>query len=132
MDAGLLVVVAAIGFFVLVPLWFAWLSTDSRRWGRVERVLGREPSGDPSELWGVWAGMSAANLASAAFRVLVPGSSGGSRWSALVWLFGGLLNAVVAGVLYRRRRRERGGSAGAEVQHGPEAGGPGAGGVGRH
>jgi hypothetical protein len=132
MDAGLAVVLAAIGFFVLVPLWLAWLSTDSRRWGRVERVLGREPSGDPSELWGVWAGLSAANLASAAFRFLVPGSSGGSRWSALVWLIGGLLNAVVAGVLYRRRRRGRAGSADAEVQHGPEAGGPGAGGVGRH
>jgi hypothetical protein len=130
MDAGLLVVLAAIGFFLVLPLWFAWLSTDSRRWGRVERVLGREPSGDPSELWGVWAGMSAANLASAAFRFLVPGSSG--RWSGLVWLLGGLLNAVVAGVLYRRRRHRRGGSAGAQVQHGPEAGGPGAGGGGGH
>jgi hypothetical protein len=132
MDAGLLVVLAAVGFFVLVPLWFAWLSLDSRRWGRVERVLGREPSGDPSELWGVWAGMSAANLASAALRLLVPGSFGGSRWSGLVWLLGGLLNAVVAGVLYRRRRTVRGGSAGAQVQHGPEAGGPGAGGGGGH
>jgi hypothetical protein len=132
MDAGLLVVLAAVGFFVLVPLWFAWLSTDSRRWDRVQRVLGREPSRDPSELWGVWAGMSAANLAIAALRLLLPGSFGGSRWSGLVWLLGGLLNAVVAGVLYRRRRRVRGGSVGAQVEHGPEAGGPGAGGGGGH
>jgi hypothetical protein len=132
MDAGLLVVLAVIGFFLLVPLWLAWLSTDSRRWARLERAIGREPSGDPNEQWGVWAGLSAMNLLAGAIRLLDGRTSGRPPWSALIWLLGGLLNAVVAGVLYRRRRRDRhqASSAGAQVQDGPESGRPGAGGGG--
>jgi hypothetical protein len=53
MDAGLMVVLAVLGAFLLVPLAFAWLSTNPRRWARVERVLGREPGG--SERWARWA-----------------------------------------------------------------------------
>jgi hypothetical protein len=53
MDAGVVVVLAVLGVFLLVPLVFAWVSTDSRRWGRVEAVLGREPRG--SERWARWA-----------------------------------------------------------------------------
>jgi hypothetical protein len=133
-DAELVVVLAVIGFFLLVPLWLAWLSTDSRRWARLERAIGREPSGDPNEQWGVWAGLSAMNFLTAALHLLPGGPFGRLRWSGLIWLVGGLLNAMVAGVLYRRRRRgrQRAGSAGAQVQDGPEAGRPGAGGGGRH
>jgi hypothetical protein len=132
MDAGLAVVLAAIGFFVLVPLWFAWLSTDSRRWGRVERVLGREPSGRGS--MGAFAGMSAAYVVVGAVRLLAPGPPGRQRWPGLIWLLTGLLLGVNAGILYRRQRRDRwrAGSGGAQIEGGPEAGGPGAGGVGRH
>jgi hypothetical protein len=132
MDAGLLLVLAAIGFFVLVPLWFAWLSTNSRRWGRVERVLGREPSGRGA--MGAFAGLSAVYVALGAFRLLAPGPPGSPRWLGLLWVLTGLLFGVNAGVLYRRQRRDRrrAGSAATQVQHGPVAGGPGAGGVGRH
>jgi hypothetical protein len=132
MDTGLVAVLAAIGFFVLVPLWFAWLSLDSRRWGRVERVLGREPSGRGA--MGGFAGMSAVYVVVGAFRLLAPGPTEGPRWPGLIWLLTGLLFGVHAGVLYRRQRRDhrRAGSAGAEVQHGPEAGGPGAGRGGGH
>ena len=46
MDAGLVVVLAVSGVFLLVPLVFAWVSTDPRRWARVEGVLGRDlPTG---------------------------------------------------------------------------------------
>ena len=38
MGAGLVVVLVVTGLFVLLPLWFAWLSMDSRRWQRVERI----------------------------------------------------------------------------------------------
>jgi hypothetical protein len=129
MDAGLLVVLAAVGVFMVLPLWFAWLSTDSRRWGRVQRVLGREPSGrDRGGLVGVWAGLSAAYLVNGAFHLL----AGRPRWHALLWLLGGLLFAVMAGVLHWRRPRERAASTAAQVEGGPEAGRPGAGGGGGH
>ena len=45
MDAGLVVVSEVLGVFLLVPLVFAWVSTNPRRWARVEGVLGREPKG---------------------------------------------------------------------------------------
>ena len=35
MSLGVVVVVTAIGFFVLAPLVLAWVSTDPARWGRV-------------------------------------------------------------------------------------------------
>src|SRR5918994_7339654 len=43
MDAGLVVVLAVVGVFLLVPLPFAWVSTNPRRWGRGQRGLGRGP-----------------------------------------------------------------------------------------
>jgi hypothetical protein len=60
MGVGLVVVLVVTGLLVLLPLWFAWLSMDSRRWQRVERILGREPSGKepPRWLWWVWIGLS--------------------------------------------------------------------------
>ena len=47
MDAGLMVVLALLGAVVLVPLALAWVSTNPRRWSRVEGVLGREPKTRP-------------------------------------------------------------------------------------
>jgi hypothetical protein len=134
MDGGVLVVLTVIGFFLLAPLWLAWLSTDSRRWARLERAIGREPSGDLNEQWGVWAGLSAMNLFTASLHLLPGSPFGRLRWSGLIWLVGGLLNAAVAGVLYRRRRRDRqrAASARAQVPDGPEAGRSGPIGGGRH
>jgi hypothetical protein len=46
MDVGLVVVLAVLGAFLLVSLAFAWVSTNPRRWARVEGVLGRDlPTG---------------------------------------------------------------------------------------
>ena len=49
MDAGLVAVLAVTGLVLLVPLALAWVSTNPRRWARVEGVLGREWRG--SERW---------------------------------------------------------------------------------
>jgi hypothetical protein len=67
MDAGLVVVLAVTGAFLLVPLVFAWVSTDPRRWARVEGVLGREPPQG----------------------VLSP------RWTVALWLVGGAAYAAI-------------------------------------
>jgi hypothetical protein len=81
------------GLFVLLPLWFAWLSMDSRRWQRVERILGREPSREPRRwVWWAWTGLSAAYVVS-----------------------GSLL--IASG---RERERAGPGSPGAKVERGPE------------
>jgi hypothetical protein len=44
---------------------------DSRRWHRVERILGREPSGKepPRWPWWVWIGLSAAYVVLGVLRV---------------------------------------------------------------
>jgi hypothetical protein len=67
MGRGSLVVLVVTGLFVLLPLWFAWLSMDSRRWQQVERILGRElPDKEPPRwLWSMWAGFGAASWSSA-------------------------------------------------------------------
>jgi hypothetical protein len=117
MGTGLVVVLVVTGLFVLLPLWFAWLSMDSRRWQRVERILGREPSGKepPRWLWWAWIGLSVAYVVVGVLRV----ASGPARFLGVVWLFQGLVWGVLAGSFYRhwRRKRERAspGSAGAQV-----------------
>lgn len=40
MRSGLVVVLAVTGFVLVLPFWFAWLSSNPRRWRPVERVLG--------------------------------------------------------------------------------------------
>jgi hypothetical protein len=118
MGTGLVVVLVVTGLFVLLPLWFAWLSMDSRRWQRVERILGREPSGKqpPRWLWWVWIGLSVAYVVLGVLRV----ASGPARFLGVVWLFQGLVWGVLAGSFYRywRRERERAspGATGAQVE----------------
>ena len=117
MGAGLVVVLVVTGLFVLLPLWFAWLSMDSRRWQRVERILGREPSGKERRwVWWAWIGISAAYVVIGALRV----ASGRERFIGVVWLFQGVAFGVLAGSFYLRWRREREraspGATGAQVE----------------
>jgi hypothetical protein len=127
MDAGLVVVLAVLGAFLMVPLGFAWVSTNPRRWGRVEGVLGREPRGSERLArwaWAVRVGIGATYLVMGIVQV--------RRGQALVgWAFavlGSLQFALgAAGFLLRARvRRER--SVQPQIQDRPEAGGPGPGG----
>jgi|Tabmets5t2r1_1033131.scaffolds.fasta_scaffold94268_2 hypothetical protein len=129
MDAGLIVVVAAIGFFVLAPLVLAWVSTDPARWGRVEAVLGREPRG--SERAARWA-LRFWLVAGAGYLVLGVVQArtrerDGPPWLSL--LLGGsyLLNGGLQYRMYRRMRR-RTASAETQVEDRAEPGGPAAGG----
>ena len=90
---------------------------DSRRWQRVERILGREPSGkEPRWVWWAWIGLSAAYVVIGALRV----ASGRERFIGVVWLFQGVVCGVLAGSFYRRWRREREraspGATGAQVE----------------
>ena len=127
MDAGLVVVLAVLGAFLLVPLGFAWVSTDPRRWARVEGVLGREPRG--SERWARWAlgfrvGIGAIYLVMGIVQLR-------SGRSLIGWVFaviGSLQVALgAAGYLLRARvRRER--SVESQVQDRAEPGRPGPGG----
>ena len=52
MNSGLVVALAVTSLVLLVPLAFAWVSTDPRRWARVEGVLGREPRREVR--WAPW------------------------------------------------------------------------------
>jgi hypothetical protein len=130
MGTGLVVVLVVTGLFALLPLWFAWLSTDSRRWQRVERILGREPrSGmDPSRwLCWAWMGLSAAYLITGALSV----AGGRERIVSVVLLFLGIAYGARGGVCFYvrwRRQRERAdpGAAGAQVEGGPAGRRPGA------
>jgi hypothetical protein len=127
MGRGLVVVLVVTGLFVLLPLWFAWLSMDSRRWQRVERVLGRELRDEwpPRWLWSAWAGFGVAYVVMGVLRV----AFGRERFLGIVWLVQGVLFGVLGGVSYLRWRREREragpGAADAQVQRGPQ-GRPGA------
>jgi hypothetical protein len=122
MGTGLVVVLVVTGLFLLLPLWFAWLSMDSRRWQRVERILGREPPDKepPRWLWWVWAGFCAGYLVSGVLRVV----SGHERFLGIAWLVQGVGFGVLGGVAYLRWRRERQradpGAAGAQVEREPQ------------
>jgi hypothetical protein len=122
MGRGSLVVLVVTGLFVLLPLWLAWLSMDSRRWQQVERILGRElPDKEPPRwLWWMWAGFGAAYVVIGALRV----ASGRERFLGIVWLFQGVVFGVLGGVSYLRWRREREqaspDAADAQVEGGPE------------
>ena len=124
MNSGLVAALAATGLLLLVPLAFAWVSTDSRRWARVEGVLGREPRREVR--WAPWfwvAGGAVYNVTGIA-RVR-------SDQSDVGWVFvvmGAMYLAFgVAGFLLRARvRRER--SAQTQVEDRAEPGRPRAGG----
>jgi hypothetical protein len=127
MDAGLVVVLVVTGLFVLLPLWFAWLSMDSRRWQRVQRVLGREPpdTEPPRWIWWTWVGFCVTYVVIGVLRV----ASGRERFLGVVWLLQGAVWGLLGGFWYLRWRRERErdgpGATGAKVERGPE-GRPGA------
>jgi hypothetical protein len=79
MDAGLVVVVAVLGVFPLVPLGFAWVRRNPRRWARVEGVLGREPKGSARlARWsmGLWFGASVQTQVEDRAEPLGPGAGG--------------------------------------------------------
>jgi hypothetical protein len=131
MDAGLAVVLAVLGAFLLVPLWLAWVSTDPRRWARIEGVLGRElnPKKVPSWLWWVWIGFSALYVIMGVARLL--GRFGGpDRWLGAAWVLQGTIWGFLCGWYYRQRRQEQAAarSAQTQVQDRAEPGRPGAGG----
>jgi hypothetical protein len=105
MDAGLVVVLAVTGAFLLVPLAFAWVSTNPRRWARVEGVLGREPSREVRWAPWFWIGLGAIYLAFGIVRLRGDSSSG------VGWLIEGqgalyVTLGVASWVLRRRLRRE--------------------------
>ena len=98
MDAGLVVVAAVLGGFLLVPLVFAWVSTNPRRWARVEGVLGREPEGKvPRWLWGIWIGFSALYVVMGAAMLL----GGRERWLGAAWVLQGTSWGLLGGWYYR-------------------------------
>jgi hypothetical protein len=129
MGTGLVVVLAVTGLFALLPLWFAWLSLDSRRWQRVERVLGREPrSGKDPPRWVCWWWMGLGAVYPISGAVLV--AAGRERTAGVVLLLLGIVNAAPGGACFyvrRRLRRDRAGpgAAGAQAEGGPAGRRPG-------
>ena len=126
MDGGLVVVLAVLGAFLLVPLGFAWVSTDPRRWARVEGVLGRERLLPPRLVVGLWLGIGAAYVAVgiAQYRTDEPD---GYPWPSLILGVAWMLNGAFNYVVYRRRRAAEN-SAETQVEDRAEPGRPGAGG----
>jgi hypothetical protein len=124
MDAGLVIVLVVLGAFLLVPLVFAWVSIDPRRWARVEGVLGREPRGSARlarwSMW-VWFGVGVAYLVMGVVQV-VTGQSTALLWVSFVLGALYVLNGATQLVMYRRMRRRE--SAQAQVQDRAEPGRP--------
>jgi hypothetical protein len=122
MDAGLVVVLAVLGAFLLVPLGFAWVSTNPRRWARVEGVLGRDRRMlSPRGALAVWTGLGSSYLV-AGFVRLRSDRPGGTGW--LMVGFGLLYVAVGAAAYLLNRRLQTGGSVKTQVQDRAEPGGP--------
>ena len=125
MDAGLVVVLAATGVFLLVPLVFAWLSTNPRRWSRVEGVLGRDlPNRERPPRWVpvAWAGQGIIYVALGLVRLR------SDRPSDVGWLIvaqGALFMALGAAVhLVNRRLRRTAASVQSQVEDRAEPGRP--------
>jgi hypothetical protein len=122
MGTGLVVALVVTGLFLLLPLWFAWLSMDSRRWQRVERVLGRELRDEwpPRWLWGAWAGFGVAYVVMGVLRL----AFGRERVLGIAWLVQGVAFGILGGVSYLRWRREceraGPGAADAQAERGPQ------------
>lgn len=128
MDAGLVVVSAVLGVFLVMPLVLAWVSRNPRGWARVEGVLGREPKGSARlARWSIrlWFGLGVAYLVMGIVQV-VSGQGGELRWVSFVLGFLYLLSGGTQYVMYRRMRRAE--SAQTQVQHRAEPGRPRTGG----
>jgi hypothetical protein len=106
MDAGLVVVLSVLGVFLLVPLGFAWVSTNPRRWARVEGVLGREPKGSARlARWstGLWFGVGVAYLVMGVVQA-VTGQATKLSWVSFVLGVLYLVNGGTQYVMYLRTR----------------------------
>jgi hypothetical protein len=127
MNSGLVVALAVTSLVLLVPLAFAWVSTNPRRWARVEAVLGRDRRMlSPRGALGFWTGLGSIYLA-AGFVQLRSDRPGGIGW--LTVGFGLVYVAIgAAAYLLNRRLRTGGGSSQTQVQDRAEPGRPGAGG----
>ena len=106
MDAGLVAVLAVLAVVLLVPLAFAWVSTNPRRWARVERVLGRDlPTGHdrvPRWLPALGFGAGVLYLILGAYGLLVEEPF---RRMAVFWLLQGLIFLGVGVAHYLAARR---------------------------
>jgi hypothetical protein len=106
MDAGLVVVLAVLAVVLLVPLAFAWVSTNPRRWARVERALGRDlPTGHdrvPRWLPALGFGAGVLYLILGAYGLLVEEPF---RRMAVFWLLQGLIFLGVGVAQYLAARR---------------------------
>jgi hypothetical protein len=128
MDAGLAIVLAVLGVFLLVPLVFAWVSTDPRRWARVEGVLGREPKGSTRlARWsiGLWFGVGVAYLVMGVVQVVTRQPTD-LEWLSFALGTVYLFNGASQYVMYRRMRRRE--SAQTQVEDRAEPGRPASGG----
>jgi hypothetical protein len=130
MDAGLVVVLAVLGVFLLIPLGLAWVSTSPRRWSRIEGVLGRDlPTGhDRVPHWMPWALIGGGVLYLAGAILLrrdrdAPGS-------LPLWVLTGIgyIALGMAHLIVRRRQERRSASVQSQVEDRAEPGGPAAGG----
>ena len=127
MDAGLVVVLVVTGVFLLVPLGFAWVSTNPRRWARVEAVLGREPRG--SERWARWARGIRVGVGSVYLVLGIVQLRSDQSLVGWVLVVIGILQVALGVTAYLLRGRvqsER--SAQTQIQGRAESRGPGAGG----
>jgi hypothetical protein len=102
-----------------VPLVFAWVSTNPRRWSRVERVLGREPVGKepPRWLFGAWMVLGIAYIAVGLIQAQTS-KPDGFPWINLVIGAAWILNGVTQYLIYRRRAAKA--SVQPQVEHGAE------------
>jgi hypothetical protein len=127
MDAGLVVVLAVTGVFLLVPLGLAWVSTNPRRWARVEGVLGRDRRAlSPRAALASWTGLGSIYLV-AGFVRLRSDRPGGGGWLMVGF---GLLYVTIGAAAYllSRRLQTRARSAQTQIQGRAEPRRPGAGG----
>jgi hypothetical protein len=111
-----------------VPLGFAWVSSNPRRWARVEGVLGREPVGraPPRWLFVAWAGLGAVYIGSGIIQARTAERDGFPWVNILIGILW-MLNGGTQYLIHRRRRAEEL-SAEAQVEGRAEPGRPGPGG----
>jgi uncharacterized membrane protein (DUF2068 family) len=127
MDAGLVVVLVVLGVFLLVPLGLAWVSTNPRRWARVEAVLGRDPRREVR--WAPWFFVVGGSVYVVIGIAQLQSVDDPHRGGWVVIVLGVLYFARgVAALFLRRHLRRTGGSVQTQVQRRAEPGRPRTGG----